>query len=139
MSAKTRVQLTDGDRKVICECRQVNKDLSQEKLTALVAEKLNKPVLKRSTVTGTLKESAKWLSCTTTAANRVKHRCALLCYVRTACQHQRLCVQTASGPNKRYDTIFSLHVQVFSGLQPLFAVRTIDRQMSLLQSSDTSM
>ena len=70
MSAKTRVQLTDGDRKVICECRQVNKDLSQEKLTALVAEKLNKPVLKRSTVTGTLKESAKWLSCTITAAKQ---------------------------------------------------------------------
>ena len=108
MSAKTRVQPTDVDRKVICECGQVHKDLSQQKLAALVAEKLNKPVLQRSTVTDTLKESAKWLSCTTTAANRVKHRCALLCstvlycaiYVGPVCQHQPLCAYTASGPNK---------------------------------------
>ena len=41
MSAvKTRVQLTDADRKVICELALANKDLSQEKLTGLAAQTL---------------------------------------------------------------------------------------------------
>ena len=57
MSEKTRVQLSDADRKVICELAQKHSDLTQDKLTRLVAEHLNKPDLGRSTVTGTLKHS----------------------------------------------------------------------------------
>ena len=75
MSAKTRVQLTDADRKLICELAERHSDLTQGKLTRLVADRLNKPDLGRSTVTGTLKHSAKWLKVTTSSASKtVKHR-----------------------------------------------------------------
>jgi len=54
-----------------------NRDLSQDKLTALIATKLGKPTLKRPTVTLVLKESAKWLSIENSAASKtVKHRAA---------------------------------------------------------------
>ena len=61
MSAKTRVQLSNTDRKVICELVQSNRDLTHAQLTRLCAERLSKPDLGRSTVTGTLQNSAKWL------------------------------------------------------------------------------
>ena len=48
--------------------------MSQEKLTALAAEKISKPGLKRSSVAGTLRESVEWLSSTETAANEVNNR-----------------------------------------------------------------
>lgn len=54
MSAKSRVQLTDNDRKVICELAKSHVGLTQDKLTKLAAQQLNKPDLGRSTVTGTL-------------------------------------------------------------------------------------
>lgn len=51
--AKTRVQLSDADRKAICELAKSNRDLSHDKLTRLAAEKLGKD-LKRPTVTQVL-------------------------------------------------------------------------------------
>ena len=45
------MQLSNADRKVICELARDNKDLSQGKLTALAATTLKKPGLKRPTVT----------------------------------------------------------------------------------------
>ena len=47
----------DHDRKKICELQLAHRDLTQEKLTALIAGQLNLPNIKRSTVTGILKES----------------------------------------------------------------------------------
>ena len=73
-TAKTRVQLTDADRKLICELAKSNRDLSQDKLTSLAAQQLGKD-LKRTTVTGVLKDSDKWLKCTHSSASRqIKHR-----------------------------------------------------------------
>ena len=74
MSAKTRTSLTNADRRLICELQRSNRDLSQDKLTALAAEKLSKPGLKRSSVAGIVKEASKWLSITETAANKVNNR-----------------------------------------------------------------
>ena len=76
MSAQTRVQLMNADRKVICELRQANKDLSQERLTRLAAAKIGKEALKRSTVTCILKQSSKWLSSAQLATKKVMHRAA---------------------------------------------------------------
>ena len=61
MSTK-RVQLTNLDRKVICELAIEHKALTQEELTALIRNKLEKPELARTTVTGVLKSSDKWLA-----------------------------------------------------------------------------
>ena len=70
-----RTQLSDSDRRHICELHDKNRDLSQDKVTALIATKLGKPTLKRPTVTLVLKESAKWLSIKNSAASKtVKHR-----------------------------------------------------------------
>ena len=76
MAAKaSRVQLSDADRKLICDLAQSNSNLTQEKLTRLVAERLGKPDLARSTVTGVLKHSDKWLKVSQTSASKtVKHR-----------------------------------------------------------------
>ncbi|DBB01248.1 TPA: hypothetical protein ACH3X1_001117 [Trebouxia sp. C0004] len=75
MSSKSRVQLTDVDRKVICELAKSHAGLTHDKLTRLAAQQLGKPDLGRSTVTGTLKQSDKWLKVTTgTASKTVKHR-----------------------------------------------------------------
>ena len=51
MSVSTRKQLTDTDRKVICELQRSNRDLDQDKLTKLAAETIGKPALNRATVT----------------------------------------------------------------------------------------
>ena len=61
MSAKTRVQLSDTERELICELAQSNRDLTHAQLTRLCADRLSKPDLGRSTVTGTLQYCAKWL------------------------------------------------------------------------------
>ena len=76
MSAvKTSVQLTGADGKVICELAWANQDLSQKKLTALAAETLKKPALKRTTVTGVLKSKDRWLNSSHSAVNsKVKHQ-----------------------------------------------------------------
>ena len=69
-----RVQLSDADRKVICELAQSNSDLKQDQLTDLAAQTLGKPGLKRSTVTGILKERTRWLNVShSTAHKKVKH------------------------------------------------------------------
>ena len=82
MSAKSRVQLSDADRKVICELGKSHKSLSHQQLTNLIAQQLNKPELGRSTVTGILKQSEKWLKCSDSSASKtVKHRGA---------QHEKL-------------------------------------------------
>jgi hypothetical protein len=47
-----------------------NRDLSQDKLIALIATKLGTPTLKRPSVTRILKESAKWLSIENSAASK---------------------------------------------------------------------
>lgn len=74
-AVNTRVQLSDADRKVICELARDNKDLSQDKLTALAATTLKKPGLKRPTVTGILSKRDKWLNISDSAASsKVKHR-----------------------------------------------------------------
>ena len=58
---------------VIYGCK--SKQSLQEKLTRLVAERLGKPDLARSTVTGVLKHSDKWLKVPQTSASKtVKHR-----------------------------------------------------------------
>ena len=75
MGNDVRQQCTAADRKKICELQLAHRDLTQEKLTALIAGQLNLPNIKRSTVTGTLKESHKWLnSADTTADKRVRDR-----------------------------------------------------------------
>ncbi|DBB01132.1 TPA: hypothetical protein ACH3X1_001023 [Trebouxia sp. C0004] len=52
-----------------------NKDLSQDKLTALAATTLKKPGLKRPTVTSILSKRDKWLNISDSAASsKVKHR-----------------------------------------------------------------
>jgi len=72
-----RTQLSDSGCRQICELHHENRDLSQDKLTALIATRLEKPTLKRPTVTLVLKESAKWLSIENSAASKtVKHRAA---------------------------------------------------------------
>ncbi len=50
--SRKRVQLSDLDRKKICQLAVEHKRLSQDKLTALLQTQLNKPELARSTVTG---------------------------------------------------------------------------------------
>ena len=67
MSQK-RVQLSDLDRKKICELAVRHQSLSQDKLTALLQTQLNKPELSNSTVTGILKERTKWLALSNEAA-----------------------------------------------------------------------
>ena len=75
MSAKTLVQLSDADRNLICELAQSHKALSRQQLTDPVSEQLNKPELGRSTVTGILKQSEIWLTCSDSSASKtVKHR-----------------------------------------------------------------
>ena len=58
--SRKRVQLSDLDRKKICQLAVEHKSLSQDKLTALLQTQLNKPELARSIVTGVLKERTKW-------------------------------------------------------------------------------
>ncbi|DBA74381.1 TPA: hypothetical protein ACH3X1_011145 [Trebouxia sp. C0004] len=75
MSSKSRVQLTDVDRKVICELAKSHAGLTHDKLTRLAAQQLGKPDLGRSTVIGTFKQSDKWLKVTPgTASKTVNHR-----------------------------------------------------------------
>lgn len=79
--AKIRVQLSDADRRLICELAKSNRDLSHEKLTKLAAERLGKD-LKRPTVTLVLQQSERWLKCTDSSASKsIKHR---------APQHEKL-------------------------------------------------
>jgi len=65
-----RTQLSDSHCRQICELHKENRDLSQDKLIALIATKLGTPTLKRPTVTRILKESAKWLSIENSAASK---------------------------------------------------------------------
>ncbi|KAL3132737.1 hypothetical protein ABBQ32_009240 [Trebouxia sp. C0010 RCD-2024] len=75
VKSNTRVQLSGADRKKTCELAQANRDLKQEQLTQLAAEAIGKPGLKRTTVTGVLKEKTRWLKVSdTTASTKVKHR-----------------------------------------------------------------
>jgi len=75
--SRKRVQLSDLDRKKICQLAVEHKSLSQDKLTALLQTQLNKPELARSTVTGVLKERTKWLGLSDEAAgSKVRHRSA---------------------------------------------------------------
>lgn len=75
--SRKRVQLSDLDRKKICELAVEHQSLSQDKLTALLQTQLNKPELARSTVTGILKERTKWLALSNEAAgSKVRHRSA---------------------------------------------------------------
>ena len=60
--SRKRVQLSDLDRKKICELAVEHQSLSQDKLTAPLQTQLNKPELAGSTVTGILKECTKWLA-----------------------------------------------------------------------------
>ena len=60
MSIK-RVHLTNLDRKVICELA-MEQALTQDRLTALLRNKLEQPELARSTVTGVHTSSDKWLA-----------------------------------------------------------------------------
>ena len=56
--------------------------VSHQQLTNLIAQQLNKPELGRSTVTGILQQSEKWLKCSDSSASKtVKHRGA---------QHEKL-------------------------------------------------
>ena len=73
--SRKRVQLSDLDRKQICQLAAENLSLSQDKLTALLQVQLNKPDLARSTVTGILKDRTKWLAISNEAAgSKVRHR-----------------------------------------------------------------
>ncbi len=75
--SRKRVQLSDLDRKKICQLAVEHKSLSQDKLTALLQTQLNKPELARSTVTGVLKERTKWLGLSDeVAGSKVRHRSA---------------------------------------------------------------
>ncbi len=77
-----RTQLSDSGCRQICELHHENRDLSQDKLTALIATRLEKPTLKRPAVTGVLKDSAKWLRIENSAASKtVEH---------TAAKHENL-------------------------------------------------
>ena len=72
-----RIQFSDSDRRRICELHKAYPTLSLERLTDLAAKELEKPGLKRSSITGILKESDKLLSCEhSVAGNKVKHRAA---------------------------------------------------------------
>jgi len=53
---------SDLHRKKICQPAVEHKNLSQDKLNALLQTPLHKPELARSTVTGILKERTKWLA-----------------------------------------------------------------------------
>ena len=73
--SRKRVQLSDLDRKKICQLAVEHKSLSQDKLTALLQTQLNKPELARSIVTGVLKERTKWLGLSDeVAGSKVRHR-----------------------------------------------------------------
>ncbi len=75
--SRKRVQLSDLDRKKICELAVELQSLSQDKLTALLQTRINKPELARSTVTGILKERTKWLALSNEAAgSKVRQRSA---------------------------------------------------------------
>ena len=77
MGTGTRIQFSDSDRRQICELHKAHPTLSHERLTELASRQLNKPGLKRPSITGILKESQKWLNCEHSAAsNKVKHRSA---------------------------------------------------------------
>ena len=77
MGTGTRIQFSDSDRIQICKLQKANPTLSHEKLTDLASRQLEKPGLKRSSITGILKESQKWLNCEHSAAgSKVKHRSA---------------------------------------------------------------
>ena len=72
--AGTRVQLSYADRKEICELAKSNTDLTQAPLTRLASEKLGKNLV-RSTVTGVLEQSDKWLKCADSSASKqIKHK-----------------------------------------------------------------
>ena len=70
--SRKRVQLSDLDRKKICQLAHEHKLLSQDKLTALLQTQLNKPEL-----AGILKDRTKWLALSDEAAgSKVRHRSA---------------------------------------------------------------
>ena len=75
MSEKAkRIQSTDSDRRKICEIQKKNPAFTQDQVTVAASELLNKPVLKRPTITGILKESAKWLKVQDSSGNSKRHR-----------------------------------------------------------------
>ena len=112
MAAKaSRVQLSDADRKLICDLAQSNSNLTQEKLTRLVAERLGKPDLARSTVTGVLKHSDKWLKVSQTSASKtVKHRGPSLTLMR----QQLKGFATFMADNPQFSAADELVLQRFS-------------------------
>ena len=68
-------QCTAADRKRICELQLTHKDLTQEKLTTMIADQLKLPNIKRPTVTGILEESHKWLNSADTTADKRSLEC----------------------------------------------------------------
>lgn len=57
-----RQQFSNDDRKTICQIQKDNPGWTQTQITDEAAKKLSLPDLKRTSVTGILKESDKWLS-----------------------------------------------------------------------------
>ena len=97
--SRKRVQLSDLDRKKICELAVEHESLSQDKLTALLQTQLNKPALARSTVTGILKERTKWLALSNEAAgSKVRHRSAQWENLEKALTDQELLAFVSENP-----------------------------------------
>ena len=84
MSEKqTRVSFTDLDRRKICEIQKKNPGWTQDEVTNAAAKELQKP-LKRSSVTGILKDKAKWLKVEDSSGSRKHHKEAKWAPLETA-------------------------------------------------------
>ena len=68
-----RVCFTDLERRAICQLDQQNPKWTQQELTEQAAKQLNKS-LKRSTITGILKEKTKWLKVEDSSGSRKHHK-----------------------------------------------------------------
>ena len=56
-----RQQFSDSDRQLICQIAKDNPGWTQQKVTEEAAKQFDLPGLKRTSVTGILKDSDKWL------------------------------------------------------------------------------
>ena len=74
MSEKqTRVSFTDLDRRKFCEIQKNNPGWTHDEVTVAAAKEFKKS-LKRSSVTGILKDKAKWLKVEDSSGSRKHHK-----------------------------------------------------------------
>ncbi|DBB00267.1 TPA: hypothetical protein ACH3X1_014094 [Trebouxia sp. C0004] len=119
----TRVQLSDADRKVICELARDNKDLL---LTALAATTLKKPGLNGPTVTGILSKRDKWLNISDSAVSSKKLK------QRHNIKLQRPHAESGAADLEGADALIAQEFEQFPGEQQVEQDLTDDELVALV-------